>query len=129
MLTSDPDTGVMLRFNHIGIPTAGRFDGEIALPHLKERAELMAGAGLRHWHAVRRGVADKDGHTVRCSQRIDIDPNSAANSSLSASSRGVGAHTACHGTHRPERGVPAGRVVEALDVLEDFGRQLATCWP
>ena len=25
----------MLRFNHIGIPTAGRFDGEIALPHLK----------------------------------------------------------------------------------------------
>jgi hypothetical protein len=25
----------MLRFNHIGLPTAGRFDGEIALPHLK----------------------------------------------------------------------------------------------
>jgi hypothetical protein len=25
----------MLRFNHIGIPTAVRFDGEIALPHLK----------------------------------------------------------------------------------------------
>jgi hypothetical protein len=25
----------MLRFNHIGIPTAGRFDGEIALPQLK----------------------------------------------------------------------------------------------
>jgi len=25
----------MLRFNHIGIPTAGRFGGEIALPHLK----------------------------------------------------------------------------------------------
>jgi hypothetical protein len=25
----------MLRFNHIGLPTVGRFDGEIALPHLK----------------------------------------------------------------------------------------------
>jgi hypothetical protein len=25
----------MLRFNHIGIPTADAFDGEIALPHLK----------------------------------------------------------------------------------------------
>jgi hypothetical protein len=25
----------MLRFNHIGIPTTDRFDGEIALPHLK----------------------------------------------------------------------------------------------
>jgi hypothetical protein len=25
----------MLRFDHIGIPTAGRFDGEISLPHLK----------------------------------------------------------------------------------------------
>lgn len=25
----------MLRFNHIGIPTAERFDGEIPLPHLK----------------------------------------------------------------------------------------------
>ena len=25
----------MLRFNHIGIPTAERFDGEISLPHLK----------------------------------------------------------------------------------------------
>lgn len=29
------DNDAMLRFNHIGIPTVGRFDGEIALPHLK----------------------------------------------------------------------------------------------
>ena len=29
------DTGDMLRFNHIGIPTAGRFAGELPLPHLK----------------------------------------------------------------------------------------------
>lgn len=24
-----------MKFNHIGIPTTGRFDGEISLPHLK----------------------------------------------------------------------------------------------
>jgi hypothetical protein len=24
-----------MRFNHVGIPTSGSFDGEIALPHLK----------------------------------------------------------------------------------------------
>jgi hypothetical protein len=29
------DNGSMLRFNHIGIPTTDRFDGEIALPRLK----------------------------------------------------------------------------------------------
>jgi len=26
---------VQVKFNHIGIPTIGSFDGEIALPHLK----------------------------------------------------------------------------------------------
>jgi hypothetical protein len=27
--------GALMRFNHVGIPTTGSFDGEIPLPHLK----------------------------------------------------------------------------------------------
>ena len=37
-------------------------------------AELVAGVGLRHRRrSVRRGVADENGHAVRCSQRVGID--------------------------------------------------------
>jgi hypothetical protein len=67
----------------------------------RERAEPMAGVGLRHRHAVRHGVADEDGDTVRCSQRIGIDTQLCGQPSLSANSRGVGADVACHGTYRP----------------------------
>jgi hypothetical protein len=27
--------GALVKFNHVGIPTTGPFDGEIPLPHLK----------------------------------------------------------------------------------------------
>ena len=37
-------------------------------------AELVAGVGLRHRRrAVRRGIADEQGHALGCSQRIGID--------------------------------------------------------
>ena len=40
----------------------------------REPTELMACVGLRHRRSpVRRGVANENGDTVRCSQRIDID--------------------------------------------------------
>jgi len=37
-----------VKFNHVGIPTAGSFDGEIPLPHLKMTVDLAAALEGQH---------------------------------------------------------------------------------
>ena len=49
-----------MKFNHIGIPTGGSFDGEIPLPHLKMTVSDHQGNPFgiqwqRYWGACRRG--------------------------------------------------------------------------
>ena len=105
-----------MKFNHFGIPTAGSFDGEIPLPHLKmtvsdHQANPFGIQWQRYWDgapypdlvkSVPHVAFEVDDLTAALAgQHVIIEPNSPSRASWSPSSRSAGRRwSSCRSTTR-----------------------------